>query len=65
VRRLCILRGGVMFLTVFSLVTPEVFFLTIAGTALLVAIAVQFIEEPRGHMAEVMEDGSVAMIEVN
>ena len=57
--------GGVMFLTVFSFVTPELFFLTIAGTALLVSVAVQFIEEPRGHMAEIMEDGSVAMIELN
>lgn len=56
--------GGVTFLTVLSFVTPEAFFLTIAGTAVVVAMAVQFIEEPAGHMAEVMEDGSVAMIEV-
>lgn len=57
--------GGVTFLTVLSFVTPELFFLTIAGTALLVAVTVQFIEEPQGHMVEIMEDGSVAMIEVN
>ncbi|WP_415880161.1 NarK family nitrate/nitrite MFS transporter [Methylomonas sp. TEB] len=56
--------GGVTFLTVLSFVTPEAFFLTIAGTAVVVALAVQFIEEPAGHMAEVMEDGTVAMIEV-
>ncbi|WFP51919.1 NarK family nitrate/nitrite MFS transporter [Methylomonas sp. EFPC3] len=57
--------GGVTFLTVLSFVTPEIFFLTIAATAVLVAVSVQFIEEPAGHMAEVMEDGSVAMIELN
>ncbi|MDT4288463.1 NarK family nitrate/nitrite MFS transporter [Methylomonas sp. MO1] len=56
--------GGVTFLTVLSFVTPEAFFLTIAGTAVVVALAVQFIEEPAGHMAEIMEDGSVAMIEI-
>ncbi|WP_020482894.1 NarK family nitrate/nitrite MFS transporter [Methylomonas sp. MK1] len=56
--------GGVTFLTVLSFVTPEAFFLTIAGTAVVVALAVQFIEEPAGHMAEIMEDGSVAMIEL-
>jgi NNP family nitrate/nitrite transporter-like MFS transporter len=57
--------GGVIFLTVLSFVSPAVFFITIACTALLVGIAVQFIEEPEGHMAEVMEDGSVAMIELS
>ncbi|MCQ8129457.1 NarK family nitrate/nitrite MFS transporter [Methylomonas rivi] len=57
--------GGVIFLTVLSFVSPAVFFVTIACTALVVGIAVQFIEEPEGHMAEVMEDGSVAMIELS
>ncbi|ATG89908.1 NarK family nitrate/nitrite MFS transporter [Methylomonas koyamae] len=57
--------GGVTFLTVLSFVTPETFFLTIAATAAVVAVSVQFIAEPAGHMAEVMEDGSVAMIELN
>jgi NNP family nitrate/nitrite transporter-like MFS transporter len=57
--------GGVTFLTVLSFVSPAIFFITIACTALLVCIAVQFIEEPQGHMAEIMEDGSVAMIELS
>lgn len=56
--------GGVLFLTVLSFVTPTLFFIVIACTALVVGIAVQFIEEPKGHMAEVMEDGTVAMIEL-
>ena len=57
--------GAVLFLTVLSFVSPQVFFLTIAGSALFVLIAVQFIEEPKGHMAEVLPDGTVEMIEVS
>ena len=56
--------GAVTFLTVFSFVSPQVFFLVIAGAALLALVAVQFLDEPRGHTAEVMEDGTVQMIEV-
>jgi len=57
--------GAVIFLTVLSFVSPSMFFITIASTALLVTVAVQFIDEPEGHMAEVMEDGSLAMIALN
>ena len=57
--------GGVLFLTILSFVSPEVFFMVIAATALVVLITVQFIDEPKGHMAEVQEDGSVEMIELN
>jgi NNP family nitrate/nitrite transporter-like MFS transporter len=57
--------GAVLFLTVLSFVSPQIFFLTIAGSALFVLIAVQFIEEPKGHMAEILPDGTVEMIEVN
>ncbi len=56
--------GGVLFLTVLSFVSPSTFFMVIVGAALLVLVAVQFLEEPRGHMAEVQEDGTVEMIEV-
>ena len=56
--------GGVLFLTVLSFVSPSTFFLVIASTALVVLIAVQFIDEPKGHMAEVQEDGSVELIEL-
>jgi len=56
--------GAVLFLTVLSFVSPQIFFLTIAGSALFVLVAVQFIEEPQGHMAEVLPDGTVQMIEV-
>jgi NNP family nitrate/nitrite transporter-like MFS transporter len=57
--------GAVLFLTVLSFVSPQIFFITIAAAALLVLVAIQFIEEPRGHMAEILPDGTVEMIEVN
>ncbi len=57
--------GAVLFLTVLSFVSPQAFFLTIAGSALFVLLAIQFIDEPKGHMAEVLPDGTVEMIEVN
>ncbi len=57
--------GGVLLLTVLSFVTPSVFFTVIVGGAIIVLIAVQFIEEPKGHMAEVQEDGTVEMIELD
>ncbi|MBL6988032.1 MAG: NarK family nitrate/nitrite MFS transporter [Methylobacter sp.] len=57
--------GGVLFLTILSFVSPSAFFVVIAGAALLVLIAVQFIDEPKGHMTEVQEDGTIEMIELN
>jgi len=56
--------GAVLFLTILSFVSPQIFFLTIAGAALCVLVVVQFIEEPKGHMVEVLADGTVEMIEV-
>jgi len=56
--------GGVLFLTILSFVSPTVFFTVIAAVALSVLIAIQFIDEPKGHMAEIQEDGSVEMIEL-
>ena len=57
--------GGVLFLTAYSFLPAQSFFL-IAGLAAMVAlIAVYFgIEEPEGHITEVMPDGSVVMIDV-
>ena len=57
--------GAVMFLTVFSFVSTELFFLVIAGAAIFSLMAVLFfMEEPKGHMAEILPDGTVQMIEV-
>ncbi len=57
--------GGVLFLTVLSFVDASTFFTVIATGALFVLVVVQFIEEPAGHMAEVLEDGSIEMIELD
>ncbi|SJM91961.1 Nitrite transporter [Crenothrix polyspora] len=57
--------GGVLFLTILSFVTPSIFFLVMGGVAVTVLLAVQFIDEPQGHMAEVLEDGSIEMIELS
>jgi NNP family nitrate/nitrite transporter-like MFS transporter len=56
--------GGVLFLTVLSLVDYASFFLVIGASAVLGLLALLALEEPRGHMAEVLEDGSVQLIEV-
>ncbi len=58
--------GAVLFLTTLSFVSPQVFFLVIAGFAVfaLVMIAL-FMDEPSTAMAETMPDGTVQMIEVH
>ena len=56
--------GAVSFLTVLSFVTPQIFFLVIASTAIMTLIAVSFLDEPEGTMAEVLPDGTVELIEV-
>ncbi len=57
--------GAVIFLTVLSFVSASNFFLVIAACAAFIFVAVQFMEEPQGHTAEVNDDGSVALIEVS
>lgn len=58
--------GAVTFLTVLSFVTPQIFFMVIAAAAVVAIIAVYFfLEEPEGHMTEVLPDGTVQMIEVS
>jgi NNP family nitrate/nitrite transporter-like MFS transporter len=56
--------GAVCFLTVLSFVSPQSFFLVIAGAAIVTLVAVQFMDEPEGAMAEVLPDGTVQLIEV-
>ena len=57
--------GAVTYLTVLSFVDYFVFFMVIAATAVVGFITLLFMEEPKGHIAEVREDGSVEMISVN
>ena len=56
--------GAVTFLTIFSFVDTSTFFLVIAGCAVIVFALVQFLEEPEGHMVEILPDGSVERIEL-
>jgi NNP family nitrate/nitrite transporter-like MFS transporter len=57
--------GGVVFLTAFSFLTPQSFFLLAAASALVgLAAAYLFVEEPKGQIAEAMPDGTVALIDV-
>ncbi|MCA6065193.1 NarK family nitrate/nitrite MFS transporter [Thalassolituus marinus] len=56
--------GAVTYLTVLSLVDYSTFFMVIAATAVVGFVALLFMEEPKGHIAEVNEDGSVEMITV-
>lgn len=56
--------GAVIFLTILSFVDYSTFFIVIAACAAVIFIAVQFIEEPQGHVAEVNADGSVELIQV-
>lgn len=56
--------GAVIFLTILSFVDYSTFFIVIAGCAAVIFVAVQFIEEPQGHVAEINADGSVELIQV-
>ena len=57
--------GAVIFLTVLSFVSAHIFFLVIASTAIVTMVATYFLlEEPEGHMVEILPDGTVQMIEV-
>jgi NNP family nitrate/nitrite transporter-like MFS transporter len=57
--------GAVSFLTLLSFVSPQVFFLVIAVAAVLtLGVVTVFLEDPQGHMVEVLPDGTVQIIEV-
>jgi len=56
--------GAVVYLTILSFVDYHVFFFMIAGSAVLGFVALLFMDEPRGHIAEIREDGSVELISV-
>ena len=57
--------GAVTFLTILSFVDYSTFFYVIAGTALIGLVTLIFMDEPRGQIAEVAEDGTVHMIDVS
>jgi len=56
--------GGVVFLTIYSFVSTPTFFTIIAASSVFAFIASCFLQEPKGHITEIAEDGSVQLIEV-
>ncbi len=57
--------GAVTFLTIFSFVDASQFFMIIASSSAIGFIATLFLEEPKGHTAEVLPDGTVELIKVD
>ncbi len=57
--------GAVVYLTVLSMVSYEIFFLVIAATAVLGFVALFLLEEPSGTIVEVNPDGSLSEIKVS
>ena len=57
--------GAVVYLTVLSVVSYQVFFLVIAATAVGGFIALLFMQEPKGTITEVREDGTIELINVS
>ena len=56
--------GAVVYLTVLSLVSYQTFFTVIAFTAVGGFITLLFMQEPKGSMAEIREDGTIELIQV-
>ncbi len=56
--------GAVIFLTIFSVTSTPVFFMSLAGFAAALFLLIQLLDEPKGAIAEVLPDGTVQMIEV-
>lgn len=56
--------GAVVYLTILSLVDYHTFFFVIAVSAVGGFVALLFMDEPAGHIAEVREDGTVELISV-
>lgn len=57
--------GSVVYLTVLSLVSYQVFFFVIAATAVVGFLALFMLKEPEGVIIEEMPDGSFAQIQVS
>ena len=57
--------GAVTYLTILSFVDYSTFFMVIAASAGVIFFATMFLNEPKGHMAEVNADGTVELIDVN
>jgi NNP family nitrate/nitrite transporter-like MFS transporter len=56
--------GAVTYLTVLSFVDYSTFFMVIACSALIIFFIAMMLSEPKGKIAETLEDGTVQMIDV-
>lgn len=56
--------GGVTYLTCFTFVDASTFFMIIGVSAIGVVLLTQLLTEPKGHITEVLPDGTVQLIEV-
>lgn len=56
--------GAVIFLTILSFVDVQIFFLVLAAVAAVSFVATRFLDEPDGHIAEQLPDGTVQLIDV-
>ncbi len=58
--------GAVMFLTINTMVEYDEFFMIIGLVSVAVlALIVLFLEDPKGHMTEILDDGTVEVIKLN
>ena len=57
--------GAVTFLTIYSFVDASTFFMIIGASSIIALLASSLLEEPAGHTAEILPDGSVQLIEVS
>ncbi len=56
--------GAVTYLTILTMVDYQMFFFFIGATSVIGFIALFFLSEPRGQIAEIREDGTVELIDV-
>jgi NNP family nitrate/nitrite transporter-like MFS transporter len=56
--------GAVIYLLILTFVDYSTFFMVIGAAAFVGFIALLFMEEPKGHITEVREDGTVELIQV-
>ncbi|MCF6314358.1 MAG: NarK family nitrate/nitrite MFS transporter [Verrucomicrobiales bacterium] len=57
--------GAVIFLTIYSFVDASTFFMVIASSSVVGFTVSCFLTEPKGHITEVMPDGTVELIEIS
>lgn len=57
--------GAIVFLTVLTFVSPSVFFMLLAGCALVLLGIIRFLDEPKDFITEIMPDGRFVKIELD